>query len=37
MVGTENLQVVEAKHKEVVNISLEDKARLQLFKKVKEK
>ena len=35
--STENFQIVRTKHKEVVNIFLEDKAGLQLFKKVKGK
>ena len=35
--GTENPQVVRAKHKKVVNIFSEDEARLWLSKKTKEK
>jgi len=37
MAGTENLQVVGAKHKEIVDIFSENKARLQPSKKAKGK
>ena len=37
MAGTENFQIVEAKHKKIVVILSENKAELQLSKKVKGK
>jgi len=36
MAGTKNLQVVGAKHKEIVDISSKNEARLQFSKKLKK-